>query len=269
MVTTLIAINVGVFVVCTLTGARGVPDSPLFGQMAMSTPLVVKGQVWRIFTSQYLHWTAGHLLMNMLGLHFLGRSLEQEWGAKRFFGVYLVAGTLGMAFYMALTFLGWLPVYGIAAGASGCVLGLLGACAVRYPNAMVYIYFLFPIKIRTAALVFGGWYILNLYVRGSNAGGDACHLAGLIFGAWWAHRGERWWNRVSVRLHDFRAGTRRVRLYRAESNNPGSSIRQNEVDEILRKVYERGIHSLTNSEKDVLRNATNRQKAADSGSRTL
>lgn len=299
VVTTLIVINVAVFVLCQVTINRNAAQhpalrgeeiitSPVFQFSAMVTgpvekrriwPLfrevdrtstqlcgVAAGEVWRIITAQYLHWSFGHILMNMLGLHFLGRALERDWGSKRFFFIYLIAGTLGMLFYMALTLLGWLPMFGVAAGASGCVLGLLGACAVRYPHAEVLIYFLFPIKIRTAALIFGAWYIWNVVDRGQNAGGDACHIAGLLFGAWWAYRGERWWERVGRRTAPWRVRS-------TQSKAPDFTVKivqrrddAETVDRILKKVYEGGIHSLTEEEKRALTEATQRQRQAESGS---
>lgn len=275
VVTTLIIINVAVFFLCQMTIDRGasrnpffraepILTSPVFQFSAMATEPVVHGQVWRIITAQYLHWTFGHILMNMLGLHFLGRALERDLGSKRFFFNYLIAGTLGMLFYLALTLIGWLPRQGVAAGASGCVLGLLGACAVRYPHAEVLIYFLFPIKIRTAALIFGVWYVWNLLDQGPNAGGDACHIAGLIYGAWWAYRGENWWDRIR-----WRSSVPRSRPGRPEVSDFQVKVTQRRddaetVDRILKKVYEGGIHSLTEEEKRSLAEATERQRQSES-----
>ncbi len=265
IVTTLIWVNIIVYVVCVMTsGPGGGLQSPVFNLLALYTPAVQGAQVWRLITAQYLHWDAGHILMNMIGLHFLGRPLEREWGTRRFFGVYTIAGLMGNLFYVALTLIGWLPINGVAAGASGCVLGLLGAAAVRYPHAEVWIYFLFPIKIRTAALAFGGLYALNLYSRGNNAGGDACHLAGMLFGAWWAWRGEGWWFSRNRSMPRFRVRTappadstftERVEQRRSDAET---------VDRILKKVYETGIHSLTESEKAALREATERQRSVES-----
>lgn len=179
VVSILIWVNIAVFVLCTFTiqsggiaGSRGGSDpisSPVFRALAMHAGSVLHGEVWRIFTAQYLHWSFWHIFMNMLGLHFLGRQLEQEWGPRRFFAIYTIAGTLGMIALTALTAIGWLPG-GPAAGASGCVLGLLGAAAVLYPNTVIYIQFFLPIKIRTAAYIFAAIYALNLYQVGPNAG---------------------------------------------------------------------------------------------------
>jgi membrane associated rhomboid family serine protease len=266
VVTALITVNIGMFVLCTLTSGGYIVQSPLFAACALYTPATLRGEVWRLLTAQYLHWDFGHILMNMLGLHFLGRVLEREWGRRRFLAVYTVAGLAGNLFYTVLSSLGWLPVHGVAAGASGCVLGLLGACAVRYPGAELLIYFLFPIKIRTAALLFGGWYALNLYQKGPNAGGDACHLAGLLFGAWWAWRGERWWSatewRLPRRLPWFRKRSGpRVRVFGPDPRDADGEA----VDRILKKVYDRGVFSLTDAERAVLRDATERLQGRTRG----
>ncbi len=271
VVTILIWINIAIFLLCSITGGNyGVKGSPITAWMAFYTPAIREGQIWRLISSQYLHWDSMHILFNMLGLHFLGRQLERDWGPKQFFAVYTEAGLMGNFFLLALTLNGWFNPGAPAAGASGSVLGLLGAAAVRYPHAEVLIYFLFPIKIRTAALVFAGLYALNIYMQGANAGGDACHIAGLGFGAWWAYRGEAWFNRRGWRMPSFRSRSRKP--YRRPG--PASSTFQDKVkqrqtdavtvDRILKKVYESGIHSLSDTEKKALQEATQRQKKMES-----
>ena len=261
IVKTLIIINVVIYVLCAFTGQRGVYESGLFQFMALHTPSVMQGQVWRLLTAQYLHWNVGHIFVNMLGLFFLGRALAMDWGTKQFIAVYTIAGLLGNVFYVTLTLVGWLPMQGVAAGASGCVLGLLGAAAVRYPHAEIWVYFLFPIKIRTAALIFAGLYVLNLFTRGENAGGDACHLAGLAFGAWWAFRGEYWWRRARFRMGEGRSSvTRAAAPTTFEGRVQGRREDAETIDRILKKVYEGGIHSLSEAEKQALQQATQRQR---------
>jgi rhomboid family protein len=250
IVTTLIVVNAVIFFLCT-TGPLG---NSLFSFGAMRTDLVMGGQFWRLITSDYLHWNFWHLFVNMLGLYFLGRPLEQLWGAKRFFVTYTVAGLLGSLFFMSLNLLGWLPM-GTAVGASGCVLGLLGAAAVLFPHAEVYIYFLFPVKIRVVAAVMGIWYLWNILMTGQNAGGDACHLAGLAYGVWWAMKGESWWNglRRHARTKPFEPAGFKQRIRQRQSD-------AELIDRILSKVHERGIGSLTRSEKESLAAATQRQQ---------
>ncbi len=266
VVTTLIVVNVGVFLLISM-GSGGVRHSGLFQWGALYSPLVLSGEVWRLITADYLHWNFGHIFMNMLALHFLGRWLERDWGGKRFFVIYTLSGVIGSVFYVLLTTVGWLNPDGVAVGASGCILGLLGACAVRYPNAQVYIYFLFPIKIRTAAILFAGWYTFNVLNSGDNAGGDACHLAGLGFGAWWALRGDAWWSRKSFAVPKFGGGQAPKVQAKPTFRKRVKQRREDEltIDRILRKVYEGGIHSLSESEKRALHEASERKQAREAG----
>ena len=108
---------------------------------------------------------------------------------------------------------------------------------------------------------------LNLFNRGSNAGGDACHLAGLAFGAWWAWRGEIWWRGTQWRMPRGRARVRKVQRggFAAKVEQRREDVET--IDRILKKVYEGGIHSLSDREKQALQAATERQRQreADAG----
>ena len=251
--TILIIVNVSVLVLDSFF--------PLFEWGAMFTPAVKTGQVWRLITSQYLHAGTMHLFFNMLGLYFLGRYLEQHWGRRKFFIFYTACGLAGNLFYLCTNLLHWLPELP-AIGASGCILGVLGACAVLFPGIQLIIYF-FPMKIRTAAVLFLGLYVLNLINRGGNAGGDAAHLAGLVVGA-----GYAFWRRGPTS----QIGVRRVVAKVITTKRPASPWRRkmkdeermnNEVDQVLAKINDHGVGSLTAREKRLLAEASQRQQARD------
>lgn len=276
IVTIVIAINVVIYLLCLFTTPRssmGILGSPLFQFGAMQAKLVLRGQVWRLITSDYLHWNTVHIVLNMLGLYFFGRPLLRIWGTTKFFVFYTVAGVVASLFYLALAMGGVLSPRAIAAGASGCVLGLLGAAAVMFPHAEVLVYFVLPVRIRTAAIVIGLGYAWNVYNSGPNAGGDACHIAGLVFGAWYAWRGDAWWMRSSLRR--MLTGDTSARFGRGRSTtrspNPGAwdrkmqrrTVDAAEVDRILKKVHDGGIHTLTQQEKDTLTAASDEQRQQD------
>ena len=67
-------------------------------------------------------------------------------------------------------------------GASGSVYGLLLAFGMLFPNSMIYIYFLFPMKAKWFVLIFG---LIEL-AAGIFSSGDCiahfAHLGGMIFG---------------------------------------------------------------------------------------
>jgi membrane associated rhomboid family serine protease len=230
------------------------------GWAELRADAVIHGQIWRLITAQYLHAGVGHLFINMLVLHFLGRPLERMWTARKFFVIYTLCGLAGNMFYTILGGLNVIEPWMPAVGASGCIYGLLGIVAVLFPTATVYVYFLFPIKIRTAAYIFAAIAFFSILTRGHNFGGEACHLAGLVFGVWWAMKGDRWWATTQRRIPHWRP-----RAKGAKPRGFAAKVTQRRedaetIDRILRKVYDGGIHSLTEAEKRALTEATERQR---------
>lgn len=252
--------NIGMFLLCQFSGREA---SPFYEWLCMKTPLVLKGQVWRIFTFTYLHDQGGlfHVFVNMLGLYFLGMPLERHWGGKRFFVFYTLGGLAAVCLYFTMTVSGWLPqrdAFGrmvSLVGASGGVLAVLGACAVLFPQFRI-IMVLFPVPIRTAALILVVLYTFNLINQGSNAGGDACHLAGLAFGVAWGYRGHLW----SHRWGQWRANMKRGAW---DARHQEQHALDGEVDQILEKVQNQGINSLTRLEKRKLQAATKLHQEED------
>ena len=206
-------------------------------------------QVWRLITFQFLHSTQNpfHLLLNMIGLYFLGTVLERSWGSKRFLIFYLVCGFVGGLLYIGASSIGLLPD-GLLVGASGGVLGLLVACAILFPQMMV-ILILFPMSIRTAALLLTAVYVLMVLTGGQNSGGDLCHLGGMATAFIW------------IMSKPYLAKWKMKQLegaYQRKMEN--QQQRHYEVDRILAKVHGQGIQSLTRKEKQILQDATEQKK---------
>ncbi len=246
--------NFAMFILCQLTGgSRGA----VYELLAMRTDAVLHGQIWRLVTFTYLHSQGDlwHILLNMLGLYMLGAPLERQWGARRFFAFYTLGGAAGVLFYLLGTIIGWLSPGAYLVGASGNVLAVMGACAVLFPQFRLII-ILFPVPIRTAVAGFLVLYSFNLWNQGSNAGGDACHLAGMVFGIAWGYRGQKWtgrWQQWRERAQRAGWDAKRQDLLRLEE----------EVDRILDKVRQQGIGTLTHREKKMLEEATKRKQAED------
>ena len=200
-------------------------------------------QVWRLITYQFLHASFIHILYNMLGLFFLGPTLEMHWGSRKFLTFYLSCGVAGGLFYLLLVAIGFLPA-GSMVGASGAILGMLAACAILFPNFVIFLVF-FPLPIRMAAIILTAMYILTVVTRGANAGGDAAHLAGMAAGA------------LYVLSEPLQSGLK-LRLRRTSWERKMQDHRklQIEVDRILQKVHDFGIHSLTRKERKILQKAT-------------
>jgi membrane associated rhomboid family serine protease len=215
-----------------------------YSWLAVDTISAIKVlEVWRLITYQFLHASFWHILFNMLGLFFLGPTVERHWGSKRFLRFYLLCGAMGGIFY---TFLSSVhpSLAGTLVGASGAILGLLAACAILFPHFVVFI-FIFPVPIRIAAIIFIVMYIFNIVASGANAGGDAAHFAGMITGAVYVF--------LQPALEKFRLRKKSSRWERKMSEYRRLQI---EVDRILEKVHQSGIQSLTRVEKKTLETAT-------------
>jgi rhomboid protease GluP len=105
------------------TGNGEVSFIPWGGLVA---PLVLAGEWWRIVTANFLHLGGLHLGMNMFALLYLGKFVEYRLGTLRFAIAYLLAGIGSMA---VITYVDtrWLTEPQITVGASGAIMGLLGA----------------------------------------------------------------------------------------------------------------------------------------------
>lgn len=87
------------------------------------------GDWWRLGSAIFLHADIWHVGLNMLGLYWLGQTVEGRLGWWRFLLVYFGAG-LGAS--LLIVGLSWWEVLepSVNVGASGSVLGLLGGLAV-------------------------------------------------------------------------------------------------------------------------------------------
>ena len=135
---------------------------------------------WQIGTYAFLHGSFNHLFFNMLGLWMFGGELEQVWGQKRFLQFYaasVVAAALTQLLVNAL--LGSLAP---TIGASGGLFGLLLAFAMIFPNRIILLFFVIPMKAKYLVALYGllelyqGAYVLNSGVA------HFAHLGGMLGG---------------------------------------------------------------------------------------
>ncbi|MBO4375236.1 MAG: rhomboid family intramembrane serine protease [Lachnospiraceae bacterium] len=125
--TRLIIINTAVFLLGILSMV-----SPLFAGLPLGSetggvyyPAVMAGQWWRIITAMFLHANIAHLASNMLALFALGSTAERMLGHWRYALTYFLAGIAGNL--LTLLWDGFTGRYYFTVGASGAILGILGA----------------------------------------------------------------------------------------------------------------------------------------------
>ncbi|MBX7057344.1 MAG: rhomboid family intramembrane serine protease [Leptospirales bacterium] len=180
----LVYLNVAIFLISflVLSPASG-SGQAVFQTFGLVPDHFWRGAFWQPLTSIFLHGGLLHLAFNMIGVWSIGSVLERGIGTARFLGLYFFSGILGslaVAFFQPMLS-GSLPEVPTV-GASGALLGLLGAIAILHPNSMMLVFF-FPVRARTAALLIGllsvGFAFSGMLPGISHLG----HLGGLIGGA--------------------------------------------------------------------------------------
>ena len=243
--------------------------------------------IYQLITYMFMHGNFGHLFFNMFALWMFGNTLENIWGSQRFLLFYMVCGigaglcqelvqfiqfemitdwqgisTMNDSYRIALN--GWNTV-----GASGAIYGLLLAFGMLFPNSMIYLYFLIPIKAKWFVI---GYAVLEL-ISGRSGGGNVAHFAhlgGMLFGLililYWKKHGLngpnfdlKKWKGWFWRFKDRKKYTRYQEvkdepqtLRSDEEYNRQKAERDRKVDAILDKVSKSGYASLTDEEKEFL-----------------
>jgi membrane associated rhomboid family serine protease len=146
---------------------------------ALTPVLVVHGYVWQLATYMFLHGGIWHILFNMLALWMFGADIEQTWGMRRFLKFYFFCGIGAGLCVVVLNYLFSNPNIPTV-GASGAIYGILLACAVLWPDRIVLMSFLFPIKMKYFVMIFGAIAFLNSFSVNSGVS-EFAHLGGMAF----------------------------------------------------------------------------------------
>ncbi|MFH1445096.1 MAG: rhomboid family intramembrane serine protease [Nanoarchaeota archaeon] len=168
----LIIINILVFLI-----VFSMPEEMLnvvFQNFAFSSSQA--GEVWRWFSSLFLHASASHLFFNMIGLFFFGKILEKEVDKQWYLAIYFIGGLIGTFAFMLTSIE---PVV----GASGAVFALMGAAMFLNPVKRVH-FFVFPLPLAFIAITFLLTTTIVVYFQPEMGGvAHIAHLAGLITGS--------------------------------------------------------------------------------------
>ncbi|WP_419862092.1 rhomboid family intramembrane serine protease [Candidatus Palauibacter sp.] len=211
---------------------------------------------WSVVTYMFVHGGFMHLFMNMLALFFFGPPLEQKWGSRFFLRFYLVTG-LGAAAFSVLLYSLTGPT--LMVGASGAIFGLLVAFALNWPDAKIFLYFVFPVPAKWFVAGLGALTLLST-VQGSTDGvAHWAHLGGLVTGFVYLRYGERIGRFAHGALYKERPAPRRSRKRRPAPPPPPPRRRRrvdgdslDEVDRILDKIRADGMDSLSARERAFL-----------------
>jgi len=131
---------------------------------------VLNGEVWRLVTSTFLHFSLLHILGNMIALIYIGSMVESKIGRWQYLLLYLCTGTIA-----SMVSVMWRD-HGISGGASGAIFGLFGILlALSSTN-------FYERSARRALFISTAFFIvLNIIPIGEGID-HAAHFGGLISG---------------------------------------------------------------------------------------
>lgn len=261
----LIAANIAVYVLQLL--APGIQD---WFHLDPRHP----AELWRYVTYAFLHdidqpW---HIVGNMLFLWICGSNVEPIYGPREFLKFYLAAAALsGMCF---VTFAHVIGRMNPAIGASGAVMATVMVSALYYPMQQIRLMMLIPIPMWALVWLYAAFDLIP--VLRELGGGDRfgrvaniAHLGGFLYGYLYMKfdlrfsrlTGDFSWSGMK-RLVRTRAGRKSssVRLYQPPEERSNQVDLDRKVDEILAKISAQGEASLTDSERDTLKEASRRYK---------
>lgn len=213
-------------------------------------------KIWQFVTYMFLHDPNGplHIIFNMLLLWMFGGEVERALGTREFLKYYFACGLGGGLLHVAL-----FPSPVI--GASGAIYGVMAAFAILFPERVItlLLFLVVPVQIKAKWLVIGLCSIallfgfLGLFGDGGSVAHFA-HLGGVITGFIYlkvdwrlAYLGQ--W------LRQKQGSRRAVQQLKRQQNIQRMKER---VDEILDKINEVGYDHLDESERKILRDASER-----------
>ena len=174
----LIGINILVYLL-----QRLLADLNLMVYFSMIPLMVRQGWIWQFVTYMFVHdpSSMSHILFNMIGLLIFGGPVERRMGSTEFLLYYFLTGILaGFFSFILYWFTGAYMVF--LMGASGAVFAVELAYAALFPEALILVWGILPLR---APLMVLGYTAIELFsmffgFRGNVA--HATHLAGFAFG---------------------------------------------------------------------------------------
>lgn len=279
IVTKLLYINVGVFLLVSLVGIVctlfKVPPTPWVNYLELPAwVLVLVRQPWSLLTYMFMHANLLHILFNMLWLLWFGRLFLSFFSAKHLRGLYILGGLFGGLMYVlaynVFPYFEEAVFHSYLLGASASVLAIVVATAVRAPEYPVQFMFIGMVRLKSVALFMVALDLL--FMTSGNAGGHIAHLGGALAGWWFAsglssgHDATKWINGVLDWVDRGWKPTARkpkMKVHYSDKQkdydfNARKKERAAEVDRILDKLRKSGYGSLTEEEKKQLFEASKR-----------
>jgi membrane associated rhomboid family serine protease len=144
----------------------------VYNYLALNPDYVMQ-RPWTLITHMFVHADFNHLFWNMLFLFFFGMELERRVGEKKFLQIYILSGIVAALGQMMIS-------GGSMVGASGALFGVMGCLAIIAPEIRILLFFVIPVSIRGAVVLFA---LIDFLTLGSADNiAHMAHIVGLLVG---------------------------------------------------------------------------------------
>jgi membrane associated rhomboid family serine protease len=134
--------------------------------------------LWQLATYIFLHGGFFHILFNMFGLYMFGSELESLWGTREFTKFFFLCGIGGGLASVLVSPHSSASII----GASGAIFGLLVAYGALFPDRLIYLYMVIPIKAKWFVIIFGGINFLSALSVSNSGVAYVTHVGGMVVG---------------------------------------------------------------------------------------
>ena len=123
---------------------------------------ILRGQIWRLVTFVFvpMYSSPFSLLISLYFYYFIGSTLERQWGTGRF-TIYYLCGILLQVFYGFIIYLTTGINYGMSANYIN--LSMFFAFATLYPDNVVLLFFIIPIKMKWLAVIDALYFAYSIF----------------------------------------------------------------------------------------------------------
>lgn len=258
MVTNLIVVTIAVYVLDLFVGN----EHWLLQHLSATRESLTKPYLWwQLLTYGFAHeygsGNLSHIFWNMFGLYLFGRHIEDLYGPREFLRIYLTAMLLGGIVWAVRANLTHSD--GMVLGASGAVTAVTLLFCIHFPKQTILLMMVLPVPAWVLGVIIIGGDMLRISYLGGNVAADV-HLVGAAFAIAYYYFGwnlGRWLPGFSLPQVNWNPFKRRPKL-RVHRPNPdaGEDFEQLEAraDELLQKVNQDGVDSLSAKEREILEN---------------
>jgi membrane associated rhomboid family serine protease len=228
---------------------------------------------WTLLTHMFVHDRVWHIISNMLWLWGFGYIFQDLAGSRKLIPLFIYGALAGaLAYILAFNLIPVLSenINSSALGASAGVMAIAIATTVMAPGYRIFPFINGGIPLWVLTMIF---VIIDLAtIPYNNPGGHIGHLAGAGMGFLFmtlmlkGYDWSAWMNNVFDWVNDLfnpdkpKKGKKiKTQLFYKSSSKPykkTSNITQQKIDDLLDKINQKGYHSLSEEEKEILRQAS-------------